>query len=146
MSNQDSKFIQDWKKHNIQIFQTMYPQLNKNQLNNFLDNIIEKRLVNAKAELHNNYTHQSLQVDLLGVYDWFYKTNPISAGFGVFFKNQNQVLNPSAVMLDNFLKLRKTYKNRLKDFAETSYEYETFDRLQGTEKINANSYYGKYAA
>jgi DNA polymerase elongation subunit (family B) len=124
----------------------MYPQLTKEQLDSFLDEVIEKELVNQKAQIHNNYVHKPVNVDLLTVYDWFEDTKPISAGFGVFFKNQNQELNPAAVMLDNFLKLRKSYKSRLADFPETSYEYATFDRLQATEKVNANSYYGASGA
>jgi hypothetical protein len=146
MSKDQGKFIKDWKKYYTKIFLTMYPGIDKEELNKLLDKIIDEKLVNPPAQLHNNYIHKSIQVDLLGIYDWIDKTQPIVAGFGVFFKNQNQVLNPAAVMLDNFLNLRKSYKKELKNYLETSYEYATFDRLQATEKINANSYYGASGA
>src|SRR5690606_9638167 len=42
--------------------------------------------------------------------------------------------------------LRKQYKKQLKVFPPGSYEYDTYDRLQLTEKINANSYYGASGA
>lgn len=146
MSNQNSLFLKDWKKHYIDIFTTIYPEIDGDELNKFLDNVIEKRLHNPKAQLHNNYIHKNIIIDLLSIYDWYDRTKPIAAGFGVFFKNQEQVLNPAAVMLNNFLTLRKTYKKRLKDYSEMSYEYATYDRLQLTEKINANSYYGASGA
>jgi DNA polymerase elongation subunit (family B) len=120
----------------------MYPDLDKKEIKSFLKDVVEERVVNPKAQLHNNYAHMKMDVDLLSVIDWYEDKKPIAAGFGVFFKNQDQVLNPSAVMLQNFLDLRKVYKNQLKNYLETSYEYATFDRLQLTEKINANSYYG----
>ena len=81
----------------------------------------------------------------MGIIDWFHNTSPIAAGFGVFFKNQYTAPNPAANMLNNFLKLRKSYKGQLKNYKEGTYEYQTFDRLQLTEKINANSYYGVYS-
>lgn len=142
----ENKFLKDWKKHYREIFQTMYPQLEKKELNNLLDKVIAEKLVDPKAKIHNNYVHQEIDVSLLSVIDWVDKTKPIVGGFGVFFKNQSEVLNPAAVMLSNFLKLRKTYKSQLKNHKETSYEYATFDRMQATEKINANSYYGASGA
>jgi len=146
MSDKEYGFIKDWAKHYTDIFTTMYPDIDKKDLKKFLINIANERVENPKAELHNNYVHRTMDVDLLTVYDWFNQTEPIAGGFGVFFKNQNQVLNPAAVMLNNFLTLRKQYKGKLKDYKETSYEYAAYDRMQLTEKINANSYYGASGA
>jgi len=128
------------------VLQAIYPNLTKKDLSTFLDKVIEKRLVNPKAKLHNNYVHKEIDVDLLTVIDWFHDTKPIAAGFGVFFKDQNHAKNPAAVMLDNFMTLRKRYKAKLKEYKEDSYEYATFDRLQLSEKVNANSYYGASGA
>jgi len=141
MSKQ-GKFLTDWKNHYVSIFSTMYPDLNEKELSKFIKSIASERAVSPKGKIHNNYNHKEIDVDLLTLIDWYDRTKPIAAGFGVFFKNQDQELNPSAVMLDNFLTLRKSYKDKLKEFDRKSYEYATFDRLQGTEKINANSFYG----
>ena len=104
-----------------------------------MDDIVEKHLINPKAKLHNNYIHKSIDVDLVSVYDWVKKTKPIVAGFGVFFKNQDESMNPVAVMIENFIATRKKYKDIRDTFHEESYEYETYDRYQSTEKINPNS-------
>ena len=120
----------------------MYPELTDKQISKVLDKIIDKNIINPKANLHNNYIHKSINVDLISVYDWVKKTKPIVSGFGVFFKNQDESLNPAAVMLENFMSLRKEYKNQLKKYKKDDYEYGTFDRLQGNEKTAANSFYG----
>lgn len=144
--SKNHKFLKEWKKHYANVFTNIYPELSKKEIKEFLDEIIEERLVNPEAKLHNNYVHKQIKVDLLSVIDWFEETKPIAGGFGVFYKNQEQVLNPAAVMLNNFLTLRKQYKAKLKEYKETSYEYATYDRMQLTEKINANSYYGASGA
>lgn len=142
MGKQNHVFLKDWTDHYTKIFKTMYPELKKKEIKGFLGEVIEENLVNPPAQLHNNYAHMKMDVDLLSIIDWIQGANPITAGFGVFFKNQEQVLNPAAVMLQNFLDLRKVYKKELHNYLESSYEYATFDRMQLTEKINANSYYG----
>lgn len=139
-------FIKKWKKKQISILTSMYPNLDKEHLSDFLNNIIEERIVNPSAVIHNNYIHKQIKVDLLSLIDWFENNKPIAGGFGVFYKNQHQVINPAAIMLNNFLTLRKKYKAKLKEYKEDTYEYATFDRLQLTEKINANSYYGASGA
>lgn len=144
--SKNHKFLKDWKKHYVNVFTNIYPELSKKEIKEFLDEVIEERLVNPEAKLHNNYVHKQIKVDLLSVIDWFDETKPIAGGFGVFYKNQEQVLNPAAVMLNNFLTLRKQYKAKLKEYKESSYEYATYDRLQLTEKINANSFYGASGA
>lgn len=134
-----SVFLKEWTKHQGSILRRMYPELSKQEINQFLENQIKKNLNNPQAKIHNNYIHKEIDVDLLGVIDWIDRTKVIIGGFGVFYKNQHEILNPAAVMLSNFLKLRKQYKKELHVYNEKSYEYATFDRLQLTEKINANS-------
>lgn len=143
---EEHKFIKDWSKHYADIMTTMYPELDKKEVKSFLREVANKNIDNPVGQLHNNYVSKTGDIDMLTLIDWYDRTKPIGAGFGVFFRNQEQVLNPAAVMLNNFLALRKTYKAELKNYPETSYEYATFDRMQATEKINANSYYGASGA
>jgi hypothetical protein len=137
-----NKFMKEWVEYYTNLFLNLYPEIDKNKLKDFLKEIFKQNVKNHKGELHNNYIHKSIPVDLLSIIDWIDNTKPITAGFGVFFKNQEQSLNPAAVMLINFMKLRKKYKDKLKDYKEDSYEYASFDRSQLNEKINSNSFYG----
>lgn len=137
-----SIFIEQWKAHQTQAVKTMYPELEDEKIDKLLEKMISEQMVNPKATLHNNYEHKALNIDLLSVIDWIDRVKPIIAGFGCFFKNQDTEINPTATMLNKFIKSRKAYKKRLEDFPSDSEEYATFDRLQLTEKINVNSYYG----
>lgn len=141
-----SKFLTDWKNTQAEVLKTMYPTLSYEEIHAKLDKIIEKRLVNPSAMLHNNYENKAMKTDLLSVIDWLDRNKPIICSSGVFFKNQHQEINPAAKMLEKFLKTRKFYKNQLPDHPPTSAKYKDLDLSQLTEKINANSYYGASGA
>lgn len=140
--SKDYSFVKDWKKTQKSILRTIFPSVEESEVDGFLDRHVSKRLINVDASLHNNYAHQQLNTTLLDVIDWVKTNEPICAGFGMFFKNQDISMNPNAKMIMNFLDLRKVFKKLLDDYIETSYEYATADRRQMTEKVNANSFYG----
>lgn len=133
-------------KTQTRVLTTMFPDVRKKDIKVFLEGIVERDIINPEATIYNNYIHKKIDVNLLNVIDWYEDTKPIGAGFGVFFKNQENTINPAATMLWNFLKLRKSYKGKLHLYKEGTYEYKTLDRYQLTEKINANSYYGASGA
>jgi len=146
MINSDSYiFLKRWKKENRKILQRLYPEISKKDINSFLDDIINERIKNPKVILDNNYIGKQINTNLLDTTNWIHNTDPICAGHGVLFKNQHQVINPLAIMIQKFLTSRKKFKGQLKFIKDkTSYEYQTFDRKQLSEKICANSIYGTF--
>lgn len=138
----DTLLAEDWKSESLGILRRQYPQVGKKKLKKFLNTVVENSMKNYSTEIRNNHTHQSLSIDLATVYTWLRVEKPIIAGFGTFFKNQEKEINPVAIMLDNFMTLRKSYKGLLEIYDEDTYEYSQADRNQGNEKTNANSYYG----
>ncbi len=140
--SKEHTFIKKWIDHNTKLFMKMYPDIDKKDIKKFLKKKVEENIQNRSAEIHNSYIHKSIKVDLLTVIDWIVDTKPILGGFGVFFKNQDQSINPDAVMLQNFINTRKAIKKYLHVYEAGSYEYKKVDREQMTEKINANSHYG----
>lgn len=135
-------FKEVWVKENLKTYHKMYPELNKKELKEYIENIFDTHVNDKKLVLDNNYVKKSVSTSILEIYEWMQETKPIIAGHGVFYRNQNQVKNPAAVMLKKFLDLRKSLKKTMYTFDEGSYDYNRYDRLQLTEKINANSYYG----
>lgn len=121
---------------------TMFPNVSKKEFSSYLDRKLGVSLINPMVKIHNNYNHLELDISLLDVVDWIREKQPICAGFGMFYKNQNISVNPNAVMIGNFLDLRKEFKSLLKVYLEQSYDWLTANRRQMTEKINANSFYG----
>lgn len=135
-------FLKDWRKQQTDILLNIFPSLSKDDIHDFLQDIVDERLVDKDAKLHNNQQSKSLKISLLQTVDWFERVKPIAGGFGVFFKNHHQALNPNGVMLDKFMKLRKSIKGNLKKYKEGTYEYMLTDLRQNNEKVNANSFYG----
>lgn len=135
-------FIKEWKRTNRKLLMQMYPEVPKKEIDKFLDKTIKENLRNPKCQIDNNYIGKTMNTTLLDVCDWIETTKPVCAGGGVFFKNQHQIMNPLAQMIQKFLSSRKEYKGKLKSLVPGSYEYMTFDRKQLSEKICANSIYG----
>lgn len=142
MSKKKNVFLKQWKAHQMTLLKANFPDRTEDEIEAFLEKKIKTDLENPDGLLVNNYVNKSIKVNLLDLVDWMATVEPIIAGNGTFFKNQNQGENPAATMLDNFLIKRKKYKSNLHIYDKDSYEYATFDRLQKSEKINANSYYG----
>ena len=136
------KFINDWKDEAFRILTRSYPHLTREQIDNKLNEMIDRQLVNPQATMHNNYADKKMTLSLLSVVDWIDTYKPIIGGFGCFYKNQKQELNPFGLMLDKFLTSRKQIKALLKVYDEDSDDYADSDRKQLTEKQNANSGYG----
>jgi len=138
-------FITEWRRKVRKILKRMHPEISKKEINLFLDEIIKNNLNNPECIIDNNYANVSIKSSLLEVYDWVKTTKPICGGFGVFYKNQHEVINPLAIMIQKFLTSRKLFKGKLRFIPDkTSYEYKTYDRKQMSEKVNANSIYGTF--
>ena len=142
MNYEKYKFVRKWRKRNMEILKQMYPEVSKKDIKKFLNDIIEEHIRNPSCNIDNDYVNKNIKTTLLDVIDWIEDTKPICAGYGVFYKNQHEVANPLVTMILKFLKSRKTFKSKLKDFVAGSYEYKTYDRKQLSEKINCNSIYG----
>ncbi len=122
-------FKEVWVKENLKTYCKMYPNISKKDLKKFLEKVFDDKVQDKKLILDNNYVKKSVTTSILEIYEWMQDTNPIIAGHGVFFRNQNLVKNPAAVMLKKFLDLRKSLKKTMYTFDEGTYEYDTYDRL-----------------
>ena len=142
MTTYQHEFVKDWIKAQTKILRNVFPDKKKEEIVSYLEEQVQKNLVNHDVKLHNNYRQQSLNTTLLDVIDWIKEKQPICAGFGMFYKNQHKASNPNSRMIINFLDLRKSFKKLLKEYLEGTYEYNTADRKQMTEKVNVNAFYG----
>lgn len=139
-------FVTEWRIAAREKIKMARPDLTDKEIDKYLDKVIESRLENPPCQLDNNYIHQTVNSNLLAIYDWLVTGKPIIGGYGVLFRNQHQTVNNIAMMIDKFLKTRSAIKTRMKQnlekFGPDSYEYKQDDRLQGAEKVNANACYG----
>ena len=139
-------FLADWRKEAKNKLSFMRPDLTKEQIDKYLDKVVEKKFVNPPCLLDNNYIHKTIKSNLSAIYDWIKIKKPIIGGYAVFFKNQHESINFITRMTEKFLISRKKIKSGMKEILEAmgpdSYEYKQADRLQATEKVCGNSIYG----
>ena len=135
-------FKNNWINDACKSFKRMYPEVDDEDILDFVTEEYNRNIIDTKCELHNNYTHTSYTTTLSTLVDWIEDKKPICAGYGVFYLNQNLKDNLDAVMLDDFLTTRKKIKSTLKLYDPDSYEYYYTDSMQSSEKRKANSFYG----
>ena len=136
----ESKFLKKYKKEMMDILTCTYPDMEKNELEEIIDEMIKKNLRNPQVILDNNYTGERRDSTLLSIFDWTYDRKPIICGNATFYKNQHESINPIAKMLEGFLTDRKMYKKKMFEIEDTSSaRYKDLDRSQLNEKINSNS-------
>ena len=144
--NSDSIFLNKYKKRMTKYIMEINPEWKKEDIEKIISKMIKENVMNPRVELDNNYTGESRETTLLSVFDWALERKPIIAGNGTFYKNQNEALNPIALMLDDWAASRSAYKKQMFKVGEKlgfeSPEYQDLDRSQMNEKINMNAYYG----
>jgi hypothetical protein len=142
----DNKFVEKYVKRMVDLMCSTNPDWDKKKVKKIVLKMIEEQIENPRVILDNNYTGENRDTTLLSLLNWIIEREPIIAGNGTFYKNQNEALNPIAVMLDEWADNRKRFKKEMFKIGETMGfdvpEYADADRRQNNEKINMNSYYG----
>ena len=134
-------FIERYISSMKEVMVKMNPDVDDNEIENIIRDTVEKKIQNPTVILDNNYTHETRETNLLSVLNWVETRKPIICGNGTFYKNQDEAINPTAVMLDDFAIKRSDFKKQM--FAvenPNSHTYKDFDRKQNNEKINMSSY------
>lgn len=143
MKVEESKFLTIYKDKMLNIMTQLFPDSSSDEIENIIENEMMERFQNPKVTLDNNYTHETRETSLLSVIEWSLDRKPIISGNGTFYKNQDEMRNPIAQMLTEFLTNRKRYKRLMFENNDpSSARYQDLDRYQKNEKISVNSYYG----
>ena len=135
-------FKNNWIHDVTQSLVKMYPDVNIEDIKDYVLDLYVKNIKNNSCELHNNYVNKAYSSNLLSIIDWIEDKKPICAGYGVFYLNQDLKDNLDANMLNTFMTTRATVKKKLKTLNPSSYEYYYTDSQQLSEKRKANSFYG----
>ena len=136
---QEAIFITRWKDKVKEIIKLRYGKLDKDKINDYLDNLISKRINNPKMILINNYTNHQAHTDVLSITDLIEKNNLIIGGAGVLFMQHALKVNPLIAYILNVMKLRKVYKDKRDEYPKGSQEWIRFDIAQLNQKIKINS-------
>ena len=115
----DNKFIEKYRTRMVKTICQCNPEWDKSKVEKIVDKMIKEQVMNPVVELDNNYTGEHRDTSLLSVFNWLIERKPLIAGNGTFYKNQNEALNPIAVMLDDWAASRKNYKKQMFVVGET---------------------------
>ena len=147
-----SKFIHEWIEENVVIYKLQYPQAREEDLRDILTGIAKKYVKNPSCYLHNNYQDdRRIKADLISLYQWYYTKQPIAAGHGTFFYNQDTQSSPIQGVIDTRIDSRKEFQAIRDRYIgpngeTTSYEYMYYDMMQLEAKIKINAIYGAFGA
>ena len=61
------KFLRDWKKFMSDNISRMYPDLDEEEIDEELNQMIKENCINPECEIHNNYQHRKVKLNLLEV-------------------------------------------------------------------------------
>lgn len=142
MDIEDSDFLYKYVTQMTSQISTIHPEWDEKAIKKVVMMMVDKEFTNPTVEMDNNFTHTKKRSTLLSVVDWYYGRQPILAGNGTFYRNQDEAINPQARFLEDMGTNRKAFKKQMFKCQEGSPEYKAFDLKQANEKIKMNSYYG----
>lgn len=143
----NNTFVEEWKQKNYEIFHQMYPQLTKEEIMDVLEEDVQKNFYDPETIIHNDYQDDfQLTQPMSVLYRFCKEKQPILAGNGTLFYNQDKATSPIADLIDERIAARKSYQKIRDTFPPGSAEYENYEMLQMEAKIRVNSIYGSFGA
>ena len=140
-------FLKKWKESTKAKILLAHPEYKEKNIDEYLDELVNNQFKDKKCSIVNSYKGQEVSTSLLNISEFIHDHKPITAGFGLLFKNQNESYSPASGLLLESINQRKKLKAKLKAVQDArSYEYLMLDIGQGNEKVVANSFYGASGA
>ncbi len=146
VSDMQSSTIDEYKTTMMQCIQMYMPNVPIQDLSKAVDYSIDKRYKSTRVRVSNSYTKKEYWNTLLAWSDYINDRQPITNAFGTMFKKHAECPNPMSDVIQEFLKQRSIYKNKMFTFPKGSEEFEKYNLSQQLEKINANGCYGALGA
>ena len=115
------------------IINSMYPEMNREDIDRAVNYSIQKRFKNFNLQVHNNYTSTITDLTALEMIDYIARRGPIVTAYGTMFKKHEDVPNPLGRVIQNFLDLRKAHKKEMFKYPKGSEMFERFNLLQNLD-------------
>ena len=118
------------------ILNSKYPLMNKKDIERAVEFSIQKRFKDFNLNIQNKYSGKNVDMTALAMLDYIRSKEPIITSYGTMFKRHEQVPNPMAKVIQNFLDLRKMHKKEMFKYPKGSEQFEKFNLLQALDKID----------
>jgi hypothetical protein len=133
----NSATLSKYKDTMIDCLRLYYP-MSKEELAPIVDYSISKRYKEYPCEIDNNYTKTKSNTNLLLLADYINSREPIVTSFGTMFRKHEEVPNPLAVVIQQFLDARSIHKKEMFKYPKGSELFERFNLYQQLDKIDCN--------
>lgn len=132
-------FISKWKNEIKNLIKMRFGKLDKDKIDNYLDEVIANNMRNPKAFIENNYTNMTAKADVLSIIDLIEKNKLIIGGGGVLFQQHNLKENPLIGYIEWTMAQRNVFKKERKKYEKYTDEWFTYEIGQGRMKVKVNS-------
>lgn len=139
---QEHQSLYKYRDSMSRIIKSIYPEMDFCDIVKGVEYSISKRFKNFDLSVQNNYTGHTIEMTMLEMMDYIARRQPILTSYGTMFKKHEDVPNPMAKVIDNFLSLRKVHKKEMFKYPKGSEMFEHFNLLQALDKIDVNGIYG----
>ncbi len=133
---QEHEYLMKYRDTMGRIIQSMYPNMDIRDIHDGIEYSIAKRFKNFDVRIQNNYTNKSTELSVLEMIDYITRRQPIVTSYGTLFKRHEDVPNPMARVIQNFLDLRKKHKKEMFKYPKGSEMFERYNLLQALDKID----------
>lgn len=134
----DHPILVNYKNTMTRIIHSAHPRMNYEDIERAVEYSIQKRFKNFDLSIQNKYKNKDAQMTMLEMLDYISRREPIITSYGTMFKKHEEVPNPMARVIDNFLILRKKDKKEMFKYPKGSEMFEHYNLLQTLDKIDTN--------
>ena len=134
----DHPILMQYRDTITRIINSKYPLMNKKDIERAVEFSIQKRFKDFNLSIQNKYSGKNVDMTALAMLDYIKSKEPIITSYGTMFKRHEQVPNPMARVIQNFLDLRKMHKKEMFKYPKGSEQFEKFNLLQALDKIDTN--------
>ena len=120
----------------------LYPEMEEKKLLDIITKLVQERYTPLEGHLYNNYENTDDDMTNEEMVEKIEKENIITSGRGILFKQHDETLNPSLMILQDIQKQRKNEKKLMfKAIEEGNREDEKYhDIRQKIYKLYMNSW------
>ena len=96
--------ISEYVSQTADIILKMYPDLDKNDVDETIRSIIRERIKDPSINIDNNVTGDNRDITLTSLCNWIDKAKPVISGNATFYQQPSTLKSPTSNMLKNILK------------------------------------------
>ena len=137
---------QDYLKSAIDSISQIYPEFDKNKIEDIIKRKVKEKLKDPTVVMDNNVTGDNKKIQLTEVCNWIENKKPVISGNATFYVQPEVLESPTSQMLRILKQKRKDMKKEMFKYKPEDDEYQFADLSQMNQKVIMNANYGASGA